>query len=399
MRQKDNLLIPAMLDAHFPLMKYAFYSRQYQPVILNNRKNVTELGLRWVHNDMCYPCILNTGQMLGALRSRRFDLDHTKLLMPTVGDACRGSNYADLIRRAVKLAGYPNVQVLTMNLRHIDDENQLPITPKMVWRALFSLYYGDLLMLLVQQVRPYEKHRGDTAKLRDHWYGVLGAELRDFRNLRLSVLKQRFTEITHAFADIPRTGEKKQRIGIVGDLYTRYCSLGNWDIVEFLERSGCESLTDGLSWYVLYYIDSHLRRVNPAEAAVYRLAEKLLSHLQDAMIAALEAEGFFTLPRLQTLKSEAKGVVSHEVAIGDGWLIGAEVAGYIRHGCKKVLAIQPFGCMANHVAGRGIYASIQRKCGGAVVSADVDASGTPVNVYNRARMLIDLSAELLVPEI
>ena len=150
---------------------------------------------------------------------------------------------------------------------------------------------------------------------------------------------------------------------------------------------------------MLYYIDSHLRRVNPAEAAVYRLAEKLLSHLQDAMIAALEAEGFFTLPRLQTLKSEAKGVVSHEVAIGDGWLIGAEVAGYIRHGCKKVLAIQPFGCMANHVAGRGFYASIQRKCGGAVVSADVDASGTPVNVYNRARMLIDLSAELLVPEI
>ena len=146
---------------------------------------------------------------------------------------------------------------------------------------------------------------------------------------------------------------------------------------------------------MLYYIDSHLRKVNPAEAAVYRIAEKLLSHLQDEMIAALEAEGFFTLPRLQTLKAEAKGIVSHEVAIGDGWLIGAEVAGYIRHGCRKVLAIQPFGCMANHVAGRGIYASIQRKCGGAVVSADVDASGTPVNVYNRARMLIDLSEDLL----
>ena len=101
MMQKENLLIPAMLDAHFPLMKYAFYSRRYQPVILNNRRDVTELGLRWVHNDMCYPCILNTGQMLGALRSGRFDPALTRLLMPTVGDACRGSNYADMIRRAV----------------------------------------------------------------------------------------------------------------------------------------------------------------------------------------------------------------------------------------------------------------------------------------------------------
>ena len=112
-------------------------------------------------------------------------------------------------------------------------------------------------------------------------------------------------------------------------------------------------------------------------------------------IAALTDAGFYSLPRLQTLKAEAKGAVSHEVAIGDGWLIGAEVAGYLGHGTRKVLAIQPFGCMANHVAGRGIYASIQRKRGGAVVSADVDASGTPVNVYNRARMLIDLSETLL----
>ena len=395
MMQKENLLIPAMLDAHFPLMKYAFYSRRYQPVILNNRRDVTELGLRWVHNDMCYPCILNTGQMLGALRSGRFDPAHTRLLMPTVGDACRGSNYADMIRRAVRLAGYPQTRVMTMNLRHVDDGNQLGITPLMVWRALFSLYYGDLLLILVQQVRPHELHRGDTNRLRDQWHATLGRELKSCRNLRLSVLRRRFREITASFAAIPRDSPKKQRIGLVGDLYTRYCSLGNWDIVSFLERSGCESYTNGLSWYVLYYIDSHLREGNPAETAVYRAAELLLTNLQDAMIEAIRSAGFFTLPRLKTVKAEAKGAVPLDVAIGDGWLIGAEAAAYLHHADRKVLAIQPFGCMANHVCGRGIYASVQRKCGGAVVSADVDASGTPVNVYNRARMLIDLSVDLL----
>ena len=105
MKQKETLLIPALLDAHFPLMKYAFYTRRFHPVILNNKKAVTETGLRYVHNDMCYPCILNTGQMIRALGSGLFDPDHTKLLMPSVGDACRGSNYTEVLRKAVLKAG------------------------------------------------------------------------------------------------------------------------------------------------------------------------------------------------------------------------------------------------------------------------------------------------------
>lgn len=389
MKQKQTLLIPALLDAHFPLMKYAFYTRRYHPVILNNRKHVTQLGLRYVHNDMCYPCILNTGQMIAALRSGAFDPYNTKLLMPSVGDACRGSNYAEVLRKAVRKAGFPQVNVLTMNLVHIDPEHQLGITPKMVWRALFALFYGDLLMMLVQQVRPYECEKGAAEQCRDKWFSLLGKELHSFRNLHIRVLLERFAEITADFAAIPRTSEKKQRIAIVGELYTKYCALGNWDMVQYLERSGCESYTNGLSWYVLYYIDSHLSQAVPAEAAGYRLIGKMLCAIQTRMVKAVREARFFTLPPLPELKKEAACAVSYQAAIGDGWLIGAESAGYILHGCKKVLAIQPFGCMPNHVIGRGIYASVQRKVGGAIVSIDVDSSGTPVNAYNRARMLID----------
>lgn len=383
------LLIPALLDAHFPLMKYAFYTQGYHPVILSNRRGVTQAGLRCVHNDMCYPCILNTGQMIRALQSGKFPPERTKLLMPSVGDACRGSNYAEMVRKAVRKAGFPQVSVLTMNLVHIDPHRQLGITPVMVWRALFALYYGDLLMILVQQVRPYEINAGDTERCRDKWFRILGGELKKLRHLHISVMLRRFRDIAADFARIPRRREKKQRIALIGELYTKYCALGNWDMVQYLEKSGCESFTNGLSWYVLYYIDSHLSKASSAEAAGYRLAGVLLEAIQRKMIDAIEAEGFFSLPPLQTLKSEAKGIIGFEAAIGDGWLIGAEAAGYIRHGCKKVLAIQPFGCMPNHVSGRGQYAAIQRKCGGQIVSIDVDSSGTPVNAYNRARMLID----------
>lgn len=391
MKPKYNLLIPALLDDHFPLIKYAFYTQGFQPVILNNRHGVTQAGLRYVHNDMCYPCILNTGQMLRALQSGRFDPDRTRLLMPSVGDACRGSNYAEMVRKAVCKAGFPQVRVLTMNLVHIDEQNQLGITPAMVWRGLFGLFYGDLLMLLAQQVRPYEHESGAAERVRAKWLRILGKELYSFRNLRISVMLRRFREIAADFAAIPRNGEPKQRIAIVGELYTKYCALGNWDMVRYLEQSGCESFVNGLSWYVLYYIDSHLTKAMPIEAAGYRAVGAMLQAIQTKMIEAMEAEGFFSLPPLCTLKREAEGIVGFEAAIGDGWLIGAESVGYLRHGCKKVLAIQPFGCMPNHISGRGQYAAIQRKCGGQIVSIDVDASGTRVNAYNRARMLIDAS--------
>ncbi len=388
--KQETLLIPAMLDVHFPLMKYAFQSRRYRPVVLANRRGITELGLRYVHNDMCYPCILNVGQMLAALQSGKFDLPHTKLLMPSVGDLCRGSSYTVLLRKAVHAAGMDEVKVLTMNFKHIDDAHQLPITPQMAWRALFSMFYGDILLILTQQIRPYELHSGETNALRDRWYGILGADLRCFRNLTFPAMLRYFRQIAEDFDRIPRQQEQRQRIGLVGDLFTKYCAIGNWDMVDYLEHTGCESYTNGLSWYVLYFIDAHLRRINPAERMLYRTAGSVIGWLQRRMIAEIQRVGCFSLPPLPQLKREAEGIVSFADVVGDGWLIGAECVGYIRHCAPhKVLAVQPFGCMANHIAGRGIYSAVARNAGGMIVSIDVDASGSPINAYNRARMLID----------
>ena len=153
-REKCILLIPAMLDAHFPLLKYAFYSKNYHPVILKNEKDITDIGLKYVNNDMCYPIILNAGQMIAALQSGKYDLNRTKLLMPTAGDACRGSNYLHVLKAAVRKAGFPQAQVLSLNIQGLEKGEQMKLEPDMVWRALFGLFYGDILMLLLNQVRP-----------------------------------------------------------------------------------------------------------------------------------------------------------------------------------------------------------------------------------------------------
>lgn len=388
---KYILLVPAMLDMHFPLLKYAFYSKNYHPVILENEDNITNTGLKYVNNDMCYPAVLNVGQIVAKLQSGECDPERTRILMPTAGDACRGSNYTSILRRAVSRAGYSQVRVLSLNLKGLEKGEQIQLEPGMVWRALFGLFYGDILMLLLYQTRPYEKEKGAAEKLWAKWVDRLAKDLKDGNHLSLGNMRKNFDRIAGDFAKLERTGQKKQRIGIVGEIYIKYCHLGNWNMAGFLEKEGCESHTNGLSWYAMYYMDSHLAEAATVEGMLYRLGLRFFGRLQKQMTNALKKYGFYTMEPFAIMKKEAGNYVSFADCVGDGWLIGAEVVGYTLHGCPKVVAVQPFGCMPNHVCGRGLYSSLSRRLGkGQIVSVDMDSSGSGINVYNRVRMLIDL---------
>ena len=385
----DTLMIPAMLDVHFPLLKYTFYSPRYAPVILENEKDIIATGLRYVHNDMCFPCILNVGQMIDALQSGVYDPKHTLLLMPSAGDACRGANYTEILRKAVEKAGFADTKVLSLNVQKIDVEHQMHIEWYMVWRGLFGLYYGDMLLLLTQQTRPYEAEHGAADACYWRWVEKLSEDLKQGRHMTLGAMKRNFKRMAADFAAIPRTGEKKQRIGLVGELYIRYCHLGNRNMVKYLEESGCESYTNGLSWYALYYVNSHFSDGGLLMRLAGKVLYKFMLHIQKVMLSAIREAGLFALPDFAQSKAEVQKFISTEGGVGDGWLIGMEATAYLRHGIPKVLAVQPFGCMPSHVFGRGQYASLARRLGGQIVSIDFDSGSSEVNILNRARLLID----------
>lgn len=389
-REKYIMLIPAMLDAHFPLLQYAFYSKNYHPIILENEEKITDIGLQYVNNDMCYPAILNIGQMVGALQSGKYDTKRTVLLMPQAGDACRGSNYTSILRRAVAAAGYKEVRVLSLNAKGLEKNQQVELTFGMVWRALFGLFYGDILMLLINQVKPYEVEKGATDTCYMKWQGILAEELKCGKHLTLGWMEHNFHRMAEDFAAIKRTAEKKQKIGIVGELYTKYCHLGNWNLEQFLAEEECEYYINGLSWYVLYYIDTHLTTEGAFMGKCYQIGLKFIGGLQKKMIAALRKNGFYCVDEFAKVKKQAEGYVCFDCTIGDGWLIGAEAVAHIKGGYRKVIAVQPFDCMPNHVCGRGLYPSLARKLPeGHIVSVDLDSSGSSLNVRNRIKMLID----------
>lgn len=388
-KEKYIMLIPAMLDAHFPLLQYAFYSKNYHPVVLENEENITDIGLKYVNNDMCYPAILNIGQMVGALQSGAYDLKRTVLLMPQAGDACRGSNYTSILRRSVAAAGC-EVPVLSLNAKGLEKDQQVQLTLGMVWRALFGLFYGDILMILKNQVKPYEVECGATDACLDKWQGILSDELKKGKYLTLGWMERNFYRIAEDFAKIKRTTEEKQKIGIVGELYTKYCHIGNWNLEQFLLEEGCEYYINGLSWYVLYYIDTHLTTEGALMGKCYEIGLKFIGGLQKKMIAALRSNGFYCVDEFATVKKQAEGYVCFNCTVGDGWLIGAEAVAHIKGGYRKVIAVQPFDCMPNHVCGRGLYPSLARKLPeGHIVSVDLDSSGSSLNVRNRIKMVID----------
>ena len=390
--EEHTILIPATLDDHFPLLRFMFWSKGYSVVPLydDSEFEVREEGLKFVNHDICYPFVLMTGQVVKALRSGKYDPSKTFILMPTAGDACRGACYIELMKRSLNRSKLSAARVMTINVRHVCDDISMKISMDMAIRGLFGLYYGDILMLLANQTRPYEVHKGETEALHRKWIRTLSADIRLNRNLTLRGMKKRFEQIARSFRAIERREEKRQIIAVVAEFYVKYCALGNWNIVRYLEENGCEAHVNGVSWYMLYYVDSHKPKKWGVERAGFEAAKKLMEYAQDAMIATIRRHGFHCMDRYAAMDRNSRPYVSHDLTVGDGWLLGAESVTYIKQGIRKILCIAPFGCMANVCAGRGVYPSIRKAFPGAALTVvETDSSGSKLNYFNRVSMLID----------
>jgi predicted nucleotide-binding protein (sugar kinase/HSP70/actin superfamily) len=328
------------------------------------------------------------GQLVNALRSGRYDVRDTAFLCAQAGDSCRGSNYIPLIRKAVKKAGF-DIPVLSLNFFDMERGARFDITTAFLLKALAAVMYSDLLMILKNQIRPYELHKGQTDELCCVWHKRLRADI--FKGTGLICYKSNFVRICRDFASIEKTHEKKVRVGFVGELYMKYCSIGNHSLLRHYEERGAEVRVNGFSWYVLYYIDSHLYDFSPVITAGYKIASRIIEGVQKLMIRTLRKYGFECFDSFTPFKRKAQSRIPCRCTTGDGWLIGAEIVNHALSGTKGVACLQPFGCMPNHVCGHGLYSSIQRRLsdtGVRLVSVDFDSSGSEVNIYNRAEMLL-----------
>ncbi|MDO4314470.1 MAG: hypothetical protein Q4C45_01750 [Oscillospiraceae bacterium] len=386
-----TLLIPALFDAHWPLLRWAFESPEWHAVVLDGDRGVETLGLRHVHNDLCYPFVLITGQVLAALQSGRYDPGRTAVLISQAGDECRGSCLIRLLRPVLDRAGFSRVRLLSLNVRGIERDAALPVTAAMACRAVAAVLWGDALMLLRNQVRPYEALPGGTDALWRRWTEQLSDGLRTGRGLGSRAILRRCREMAADFRAVPTVERQVRKVAVAGDIYTKYCRLGNWNLETWLARQGCEMAVGGLSWYALYYLDTHLDAAPLPLRLGGRAAVDRFAACQKELVDILREAGFTVPPPFREMKAQAEGLTSVSCAVGSGWLLTAETAAWVRAGYRRVLGAMPFGCLPGHIYARGQFAQLQRSLPGSlIVGVDYDAGIRDGTVESRVRMLLDM---------
>ncbi len=157
MRQRHTILAPQMSPIHFQFLGPAFREAGYNLEILPSvDRDAVDEGLKHVNNDACYPSILTTGQLIEALKSGRYNLNNTSLIISQTGGGCRATNYIGFIRKAIRDAGFDNIPVISLNALGLEGNPGFKLSGGLLNKVLIALVYGDLLMRVLYRVRPYE---------------------------------------------------------------------------------------------------------------------------------------------------------------------------------------------------------------------------------------------------
>ena len=402
MKKTHTILIPNMAVTQFRLMEYALRCEGYKCELLGNCGSaVAQLGLKYVHNDTCYPALLVIGQFLDALNSGKYDLEHTALAITQTGGGCRASNYIHLLRKALVKAGYPQIPVASINFSGLEKDSGLVFTLPLLRKAAASIFYGDLLVTLRNQTAPYEVKPGAADALVDHWVRVIGDWIKQGRGFSAREMKHTFPRMAAQFAAIPVKRVPKVKVGIVGEIYVKYSPLGNNDLQNFLEKEGCEVNLPGLMGFVQYclYNNSETVRLYGGSLAAQEGPELLLKWLDSVEAAACKAladHGYHAPARFAHLRTLPNGIIGMGNKMGEGWLLTAEMIELVQAGYGNIVCAQPFGCLPNHICGKGMINKIRALYPSAnITPIDYDPSATRVNQENRIKLMLAVAKENL----
>ena len=398
MKHTHKILIPDMLPVHFDIIVKILNKDGWDLELLHNdTRAVIDEGLKHVHNDTCYPALCVTGQFIDALKSGKYDVEHTAVMITQSGGGCRASNYIPLIRKALK-AEFPHVPVVSLNFAGLEKDSGFPVDLKTLTKLAFAIFYGDTLMSLYNQCKPYEVQAGASDKAREDCVKII---LDAFDKKR----HRRYKKITRAllerFKEVERSGDQKVKVGIVGEIYVKYSPLGNNRLEEFLLSEGCEPVVPALMDFVMYCAvnnvnDAKLYNKKSFATLLFDIVYKYLHRVQKKIIRITEKYGFEPLHDFEHLRKCADKVINQGVKMGEGWLIPAEMAALAETGTDNIVCAQPFGCLPNHIAGKGTVRTLKEMYKYEnIVAVDYDPSATKVNQENRIKLMLATARENL----
>ncbi|MDR1944309.1 MAG: acyl-CoA dehydratase activase-related protein, partial [Synergistaceae bacterium] len=346
-----TILCPPLSPHHFQFLETAFQTAGVNfHVLPEGSREATEIALKYVNNDACYPAMFVVGQFLQALRSGEYDPDSTDCLYAQTGGACRASNYVPLLRRALDSAGYPQVRILAANAQDNGGAERFSVPAGVFWRSILAIMYGDLLMRLSLRTRPYEIVHGAADALYESWVARCRRNVADgsWRQYRTDV-----KDMTEEFAALPIDPRPKPRVGIVGEILVKYHANANERLVEIIETEGGEAVTPDLAGFLFYCLyDPVFAHKKLSGKLLPRLGGQTgitaLDFLRRPIARALKGTRFGEIHDVYDMADQAATMISPANQGGEGWLLTAEMMRLIEDGVNNVLCVQPFACLPNH---------------------------------------------------
>lgn len=404
MRKKHTILCPQMSPIHFDLIETAVRSAGYNLVVMPSMdmKAVDE-GLKYVNNDACYPSIIVVGQIIEALKSGKYDLNNTSVIMSQTGGGCRATNYIGFIKMALKHAGFENIPVISLNAVGLEKQPGFKITLKLIHRAIMSLVYGDLFMRVLYRTRPYEKVKGSANELHKKWSEKVKSNL---INGSKREFNKNIKEIITDFDNLPLLNIKKPRVGVVGEILVKFHPTANNDIVGILENEGVEAVVPDLLDFFMYsafdaefkakYLAKSKMTMNLCNAAIM-----YIESYRNTMKKALENSSRFSKPKhIRELAQMASPILSLGNQTGEGWFLTAEMIELIESGASNIACLQPFACLPNHVTGKGMIKVLKERYPKSnIVAIDYDPGASNVNQLNRIKLMLSVAFKNLEEEI
>ena len=399
MKSTHKILVPDMLPWHFMIISEVIKLEGYDIEVLKNEsRTVIDEGLKHVHNDTCYPCLCVVGQYIDALKSGKYDIDHTALMITQTGGGCRASNYMSLIRKAIKRE-FPSVPVVSINFSGLEKDSSFEISAGLFIKLAYSILYGDTVMWCYNQTKPYEREKGAADRARDE---AVKFVVDKFKNGGYRKYKKINKYIIDLFAAVERQKVEKVKVGIVGEIYVKYSTLGNNNLEKFLLSENCEPVVPALIDFVMYCIinvvnDGKLYGHSKFKAFIYKIVYNFVHRMQKKIIQVFKKEGTFTpIHDFEHLRECADKVLNQGVKMGEGWLIPAEMAALAETGVPNIVCAQPFGCLPNHIAGKGTIRTLKEIYKDEnIVAVDYDPSATRVNQENRIKLMLATARENL----
>ena len=399
-REGYTILCPQMAPIHFDLVKEVFRKNGYNLELLpSTDRGAVEAGLKYVNNDICYPSILVTGQIMEAIESGRYDLSKTAVIISQTGGGCRATNYIALIRKALKDSGHPEIPVISISAVKLDEDNPgFKVTPQILKAAVYAVLYGDIMMQMLYRCRPYEAEPGAANALYEKYMAKA-------RELAPTFTRRSYTKLVResvrAFDTMPLVGEgTKPRVGVVGEILVKFHPTANNHVVDVIEHEGCEAVVPGLLDFFLFAMsgaenDRGELGSSAAQRAAMSALIKLIDWMRGPADEILEKSKRFERPEpISALAEKASQVLSLCNTMGEGWLLTAEMLDLIDHGAPNIICTQPFACLPNHVVGKSVIKELRRRHPESnIVAVDYDPGASEVNQLNRIKLMISVAKE------